>query len=361
MTMADNQFTAEDLSLLSGSGGDDGAGGQETTAAEPAKEPAKEAAAQSQQTREEPAAQPGKKATLAGGGSTEGEAQKAEASKGYWPEDWRQKTAERLAGGDKKAYERELRRLERIADPSGLYGMYRELEGKFTGGGLIKVPGKDASPEEIAAYHKALGVPEKPEDYMKTVKLDNGAVIGDADKPIVDGFALAMHKSGAHPAAVNAALNWYYAQQEERAAAQDEADDKFRREAEAALKEEFGPAFRRNTNSISSLFVQAPGGADADNEQSLFSRLMAGRMADGKIVGNDPDMVRFLVSLSREINPAATVVEDGDQSGKSVTEEISSIEKRMRDDRPGYFKDEAMQARYRELLDARERIRVRAR
>jgi hypothetical protein len=36
--------------------------------------------------------------------------------------------------------------------------------------GLIKIPGKDAKPEEIAAYHKAIGVPEDAAKYE--IKLD---------------------------------------------------------------------------------------------------------------------------------------------------------------------------------------------
>lgn len=31
--------------------------------------------------------------------------------------------------------------------------------------GMVKIPGENATPEEIAAYYKAIGVPEKPEDY----------------------------------------------------------------------------------------------------------------------------------------------------------------------------------------------------
>ena len=31
--------------------------------------------------------------------------------------------------------------------------------------GMVKIPGEKATPEEIAAFHKALGVPEKPEEY----------------------------------------------------------------------------------------------------------------------------------------------------------------------------------------------------
>lgn len=285
-----------------------------------------------------------------------GEVKQPEPAKPYWPEDWRQKAAEHASAGDKKAYERELKRLERIADPAGLYGMYREAEGKLTSGRLIPRPGKDAKPEEIAEFHKALGVPEKVEDYFKDLKLENGAVLGDQDMPVAKSFAEAVHQAGAPPQVVNKALNWYFKNQEEQAAQLDERDDTFRREAEKALKEELGPSFKRKTNAISALFDVAPGGADVKNENSLYARLMGGRMADGQIVGNDPDMVRFLVALAMDKNPSVSVVEDGDQSGKSIDSEIESIEKRMREDRPGYFKDDKMQARYRELIDVRSKI-----
>lgn len=275
-------------------------------------------------------------------------------------EDLRKMIAEHYAAGDKKAEAKELRRLERVKDIKSLWGLYRELEGKFTSGGLIKKPGKDAKPEEIAEFHKAMGVPEKPEDYFKDIKLENGAVIGEADKPIVDIFATAMHKAGATPAVMNAMLNTYYAHQESQAAAMDEADDEFRRESERALKDEYGASFKRMTNAIGPLFSTAPGGADVKNDGSLYARLMGGRTADGRIIGNDPDIVRWLVSLAQDVNPAATVVEDGNQSGLTIDAEIRKIEDRMRTDSRGYYKDEPMQARYRELLTAREKIRARA-
>jgi len=275
-------------------------------------------------------------------------------------EDLRKMIAEHYAAGDKKAEAKELRRLERVKDIKSLWGLYRELEGKFTSGGLIKKPGKDAKPEEIAEFHKAMGVPEKPEDYFKDIKLENGAVIGEADKPLVDAFAQRVHKVGATPAMVTEALNWYYQQQEEQAAAMDEADDEFRRESERALKDEYGAAFKRMTNAIGPLFSTAPGGTDIKNDASLYARLMGGRTADGRIIGNDPDIVRWLVSLAQDVNPAATVVEDGNQSGLTIDAEIKQIETRMKEDRRGYFKDEAAQARYRELITARDKIRARA-
>jgi len=307
----------------------------------------------------------GKTKTIAGGDDVEADDKAAQdakdkAHKPYWPEVWRQKAAEHLAAGDKKVLAKELKRLERITDPAALAGMYRELEAKFSAGGLIKVPGKDAKPEEIAAYHKAIGVPEKPEEYFQHVKLENGAVIGEADKPLVDEFAAALHKAGAPPSIMNAALNWYYQRQESQAAALDESDDTFRRESETTLKEEFGPAFKRKTSAIASLFLTAPGGADIKNESALYARLMGGRTADGKIIGNDPDMVRFLVSLVNEVNPAATVVEDGAQSGKTIETELADIQKLRQTDSKKYW-SAPVQARELELIEARNKLQARSR
>jgi hypothetical protein len=361
-------FSEGDLASLGATPADDGgdgAGGDKTAETPPPADAAKDGVKPAEAAKDaaKPADKDAKAPLLAEGGDSDDAAkEKAKAeekAKPYWPENWREKLAEHISAGDKKLYAKELKRLERIADPAGVYGMYREAEGKLTSGGLIKKPGKDAKPEEIAEYHKAMGVPEKPEDYFKDVKLENGAVIGEADKPLVDGFAAAVHKSGATPQFVNAALNWYYQNQEEQAAAMDEADDTFRREAETALKDEYGAAFKRKANGIASLFAIAPGGADIKNEGSLYARLMGGRTADGRIIGNDPDMVRFLVALTSEINPAATVVEDGNQSGMSIDAEIKQIEGRMKDDRRAYYKDEVAQSRYRELITAREKIRAR--
>jgi hypothetical protein len=191
------------------------------------------------------------------------------------------------------------------------------------------------------------------------VKLENGAVIGEADKPLVDAFAQAVHKAGAPPQVLNAALNWYFKNQEDQAAAMDEADETFRVEAERALKDDLGPAFKRKVNAIGSLFDIAPGGPDIKNEKSLYARLMGGRTADGKIIGNDPDVVRFMMALALDRNPAATVVEDGDQSGKSIDAEIRDIEQVMRTDRRRYDKEFA--PRYGELLAARDKVRARQR
>jgi hypothetical protein len=282
--------------------------------------------------------------------------------KAYWPADWREKIAEHASAGDKKAYEKELRRLQNMENPYSVYGSFRSMENTWASKGFIKLPPKEgAKPEEIAEFHKSLGVPEKPEEYLNDLKLENGVVFGEADKPGLEWFANAAHKRGVPKEAFAGLASEYLALQERQAAELDERDETFRIEAERALKEEYGPAFKRKTNAIASVFDIAPGGIDIKNESSLYARLMGGRMADGKMIGNDPDMVRFLVALAMDRNPAASVIEDGDAGGRSITDEITAIEKRMREDRAGYFKDERAQARYRELLEARDKIQTRSR
>jgi hypothetical protein len=275
--------------------------------------------------------------------------------KEYWPSDWRQQVAKHYANGNEKAYERELKRLERIKDPEGLFGMYREAETKISSNRAIFKPGKNATEEDKKAYAKALGVPEKAEQYLDDLKLANDMTLGEEDKESALAFAEHMHEVGAPKPVMEAALNWYYKQQEAAAYQQDEADDIQRYEADKALKEDFGSAFKRKTAGISSLFAQAPGGADVSNPESLYSRLVGGRLADGSLIGNDPDVVRWLVGLSGEVNPAATTLPDGLGSSQSVDEEIKEIEKIMRTDKRDYFKNHA--GRYAELLSVREKMR----
>lgn len=278
----------------------------------------------------------------------------------YWPADWREKIAEHSSAGDKKAYEKELRRLQSMESPHSVYGSFRGLENTWASRNFIKLPPKENAAEaDIKEFHKALGVPEEPAGYLKDLKLDNGLVLGDADKPIAEAFAAVAHKAGVPPAGYNAALNWYLQTQEQQAAELDTRDEQYRIEATRALKDEFGPSYARKTNAIASLFDVAAGGADIKNEKALYSRLMGGRMADGSLIGNDPDMVKFFVALAMDRNPAASVVEDGDQTGSSINDEIAKIEQIMRTDRPRYNKEFA--PRYAQLLEARSKIQARQR
>lgn len=353
------EITADDLALVTDP--DDGGAGNEAgqqTGTPPAAN-GKDTEAKPQDTDPEP-----KGKTLADGSDPEAEAaakdEKAEKDhKPYWPDDWREKLAEHRSAGDQKAYKKELARLKNISDPAGVYGMYREIEGKLTGGGLVKLPGKDAKEEDIKEFQKAIGWTDKPEEMLEQIALKDGTVLGDDDKPVLTEFLSAVHGATSASEFASKAANWYFERQEQVAAEMDDADFEFKDQSVQALKEEWGPAFKRRTSAIASVFATAPGGTDAKNEEGVYHRLINARGPDGKILGNDPDVLRWLDSIRNEINPAASVVEDG-AGTQSVEAELDKIKGLRKTDPQKYWANDT-QKREQELYAALEKIQARQR
>lgn len=263
-----------------------------------------------------------------------------------WPDDWR----ERLAGNDEAA----LKQLKRF---NGIDGLFKKLQNQDK---VIREtrkttarPGKDATPEEIAEYRKANNVPEQPEGYLEGLKLADGKVLGDDDKPIFNDFAKVMHDAHVPPEHVAKTVDWYLGRMEQIATAQAEQDNAFRVETRDALRDEWGAGdFKRNVNGARALFKDVP--------EEVYKGLMHARTPDGRLVGDHPVYIKLwssLVSRIPELQAATIVSSSGGDAGKTIDTEIKDIEKTMRTDRRAYDKDNAMQARYRELLDARQRLK----
>jgi hypothetical protein len=69
-------------------------------------------------------------------------------------------------------------------------------------------------------------------------------------------------------------------------------------------------------------------------------------------------MARWLVHNAKTINPMASVVPGaGANLASAIEDEITSIEKVMRENRKAYNGDEKMQQRLRDLYSARERAK----
>jgi hypothetical protein len=260
---------------------------------------------------------------------------------GVWGDDWRAKM-------DKEG--KHEKTLSRFASPNAIFESYIALRQKVDSGELKAVspyPEK-GKPEEQVAWRKAHGIPEAPEGY--TLKFSDGLVIGDADKPIVDDFLKAAHATNATPEQVNGMLHWYYTTQENGLRAREEADTEYLRQSEDTLRAEWGGEYRTNINIIRGLVDTMP--------EAIRDQFMSARLGDGTALMNNPDMARWLVHNARTINPVATVVPGaGANMAQAIDDEISSIEKVMRTDRKAYNNDQKMQARLRELYDARAKAK----
>ncbi len=259
-----------------------------------------------------------------------------------WPDDWRQQ----MAGEDKAA----LDRLARYGSPSDVAKALAEAQKKISEGVKPKAaPADNASDEEKAEWRKANGIPDTVDDFVKAIKLPDKREIGEEDKPVVAAFSERALKKGIAPAVMAEMIDEYYALQEETATQLAEQDAEFKTTSLQALREEWGGDFKANINSMRPYFETV--------DAKLFDNLMGGRLADGRKIGDHPDMIRFFVAKSLQENPAATVVPAGANQLETIETEIKTLEKRMRDDRDAWFKDSAAQARYQKLVEAQEKLK----
>lgn len=255
-------------------------------------------------------------------------------------DDWRSE----LAGEDADL----LKYLGRFASKTAALADAKKIHGEIRAGKYVKPLGDDPTEAELTAYRKQMGVPDKPEGYLE--QLGDGLTVGDDDKPFVNQFLEAMHGANAPPALTAAAIQTYYKIVEEQVAAENEQLATAKSASEEALREEYGKDYKRNLTAMHAHLDTLPAAV-----KEAFTH---GYGKDGIPLGYTPEVMKWVISLALDANPLATVVPGGGGNiASAIADEIAAIEKFMRDDRKAYNKDEAKQARLRELYDARDKLK----
>jgi hypothetical protein len=148
--------------------------------------------------------------------------------------DWG-KWADGLSDEGKKAYAKNFKSHEDLLD--GALNLRKEISTR------IKVPGKDASPEETAAFRKAIGAAEKPEDYKAATP--EGYEMGEMQTALLGAMQKAAHETGV-PAASFESFTKTYFEMEKAVQEKVEAEvDQYRRDNEVAMKKEFGADYEK--------------------------------------------------------------------------------------------------------------------
>lgn len=281
-----------------------------------------------------------------GGAGDQGAAGKAgdgDAGKGAqptWPDDWRQ----RYAADDVKKMER----LSRYASPAAAFDALLSLQSKIGAGELRSNLPKNATPEQITAWRADNGIPETPDKY----DLAEVAVVAE-DKPMIDAFLTQLHKANAPAGVAKEAVKWYYEETARRTEQIREKDLAASTACEDALRAEWGGEYRANMNMTEGLLETMP--------QAVRDLFKTGRLGDGSPLMANPAVRKALTAWAREINPVTTVVPNaGANIGSAIDDEITKIEKLMAHPESEYWKgpgSEKMQARYRELVGAKERLK----
>lgn len=260
-------------------------------------------------------------------------ADKPMAAPADWPEDWRIKLA-----GEDKSY---LKTLDRFNSPTDLAKAYRDAQKRLSAGNLKAVLPDNPTDEELKAWRAENGVPESPKGY--DLELGNGFVWGDADQPMLDSFTEYALQANLPNSAVKQVLGWYASMQEQQAAQREDADARFHQEAQDSLYREWGNEYRKNINAIANTL-------DTHAPEEVKTDLLMARLPNGRLLGDDPRMVKMLASIAREANPSATVVPSNGFS--HVQDELSALEGKMREmGKRWHSSPEAK--RYGELLEAK--------
>lgn len=96
--------------------------------------------------------------------------------------------------------------LATFKNVAGLAKSYVETK-RLVGQKGVRVPTDASTPEEIAEYRKALGVPDSPESYQIT--RPSVAANGGWDDEAEKAFLGVAHKAGIPPRAVQEVVTWY--------------------------------------------------------------------------------------------------------------------------------------------------------
>lgn len=262
------------------------------------------------------------------------------APEARWPDDWRNQLA-----GESEA---DLKRLGRFGSMSDVWRSYRSLEAKMSSGELKSQLPKEATDEQLAAWRQENGIPDKPGGYAEMM---GDLVIGEGEQDRANHFFELAHKHNLPPEAAKDMVAWSYAQQEAEQAQRAEQDEVVRTEGMQELMQEWGGNYQGNLNAVAGLLDMFT--VDAKDA------IMNARDGDGDPLLSNPGVLKGLLLQAREINPASTLLPAGGRGGmQSITEEIQKIESQMGTD--AYIRDESLQARYRELVNARESMEKRS-
>ncbi len=192
----------------------------------------------------------------------------------------------------------------------------------------------DATPEQIAEYRQAVGIPDDVAEYG--VDFAEGFEVGEEDSAALNNFKEFMHERNIPPQQAQAAVEWYQNLVETDRQEKNENADHVQGESSDALKAEWGREFDANQNAIRSYLDQTLGA-----EQAGALREM--RMSDGSYLMDNADVLRLLVQPSVDYMGGDMMIA-GDQATMAKTlnerkEELMQL--RLTD--PVKYKSEAVQ------------------
>lgn len=241
--------------------------------------------------------------------------------------------------------EKDLEFLNRFADKKSVMKMIKAQRAKISSGELKAPLPENATPEQVAEYRKENGIPEKADGYMEG--LDENIVFGEDDKAALDPFLAEMHERNELPETVHTALAAYQRAKDMQIQRIQEQDAQIKAAAEDELRAEWEGDYRTNLTAVDNFL-------DGHFSADVKMALMNARDEAGKPLMYNADFLRSCANLGRELNPVGATFGNGADNLDAIDTELAGLKKKM--GTKDWYRDEAGQKRYRELLQAKERF-----
>lgn len=181
--------------------------------------------------------------------------------------------------------------VQQSKTPDDFAKTYLHAQAKIGEKGILPL-GEDPTPEDLAAYRTALGVPAEASAYgIENMEIPEGY---EWDYGLRDELVGEMHQAGlTTPQAQQVARAYVAIQGKREQAHMDEVQTNHETEA-SKLRMEWGTAFEGNLEKAGNGFRYLFGDPAKDQEATDISNL---ELKDGRLLGDHPQFVRSLYKL----------------------------------------------------------------
>mgnify|MGYP001604046164 CR=1 FL=1 len=183
-------------------------------------------------------------------------------------------------------------------------------------------PGKDATPAQIKAYQKQMGIPENPDGY-EFPDLPVEKLTDDVKQARVE-WAKQLHELGIPK---DAAKAWMSKLTEDMTKAQEamvEADKTHVKAQEAALRDEWKGDYDKNLTLANRAFTEI-----ANRASVKLDDLKGIQTKDGRLLMDDAKMVRLFAVIGREMSEGSLGPVLSESERDSVQDELRDVRKQI--------------------------------
>lgn len=205
-----------------------------------------------------------------------------------------------------------------------------------------------ATPEQIAEFRKARGVPDKGTMEAYGVKTPDGYDLSEGEHGVLEDFVSSMHEKNYGPREVQDVLDQYFQAQESGLQAMRKVAADKQQEWQQALKTELG---RDYDASIAS--AEAYLNSQFDGDEQGKAALLRAQLPGGGFLGDHPKFIKMLVDLATQNGYSDHIEANSMESaGKSLEQQQLEIEA-LRTSNSQLYNSPQMQAKLDKIIALR--------